>query len=133
MQVGFRFIAMVLIATLAGGAQACVALCGAPAVPVRAVAARPEKSSCHHCPAGLPTKSTPASETPCKQCQTATQDRLATERDQTVAKAALELSVTPLLDVLPSVTAPVRPDAVAQVPVHPPPGDRLHEFCLLLI
>lgn len=134
MQAGFRYIAMVLIATLAGGAQACVALCAAPVVSVGAAVPQQEKSSCHRCPANAPSEPTPAPETPCKKCQAATQDRLAAERDQSFAKSVLELSVTPLLDVLSSVTAPpVSPAAVAREPVHPPPGERLHAFCLLLI
>jgi hypothetical protein len=138
MQAWFRYIAMVLIATLAGGAQACVALCAAPAVAVGAAVPRQqeksEKSSCHRCPGNAPSEPTPAPEAPCKQCQTATQDRVAAERDHSFAKSVLELSVTPLLDVLPSTTVPpVSPAAVAREPVHPPPGERLHAFCLLLI
>ena len=133
MQVGFRYIAMVLIAALGGGAQACIALCGVPVVPVRALAAAPEKSACHHCPVNAPGKPAPAPEGPCKQCQVSVLDRVAGEQDHSVVKAAVELNVAPLLDVLPSAPAPVKSVGLVREPVHPPPGERLHEFCLLLI
>ena len=135
MRAGFRYIAMVLIAALGGGAQACIAFCSGPVVGTRVVAAAgPEKAACHHCSdkgAGKPVS--PGPQQPCKQCQMAGLDRLAVEGDQGVVKAAVELSATPLLEVVAREPVSVRLDGFVPVRVHPPPGERLHAFCVLLI
>src|SRR4051812_22817080 len=128
MQAGFRYIAMVLIAALGGGAQACIAFCAGLVMPVRVVAvATHEKSSCHHCPAEAPGKPvSPAPEGPCKQCQAGALDRVAAEGDQGVVKAAVELSAAPLLEVVSATPVAARPAGFVPVRVHPPPGERLH-------
>jgi hypothetical protein len=137
MQAWLRLISMVLVITLAGGAQACVALCAAPAQKAQpAAATAPAKSSCHHCPEkGTLEKPVPAEPAgPCKHCHSVTQDRLAAERDGSVLKAAFELSLLPFVE-FPGTVAPAvdRPFEVTRPPVDSPPGERLHQFCLLLI
>lgn len=126
MRVLSRLVATILALALAGGAQACVALCAAPAQAARPAA---EKTSCHRC-GDKPARHEPA--TPCKHCQTASQDRLTAERDQ-LQKAGLDLSYLPTPEIAPlaNVLRPAadRPRLVA----HGPPGDLLHQFCILLI
>jgi hypothetical protein len=131
MQAGFRLVAMVLAMTLAGGAQVCLALCTAPAA--QTAKTTPEKPACHRCPEKSPAKPNPEPATPCRQCQTATQDRLNTERDHSTLKPATELAFQPLLDIAPILPAVDTTFEVTRPNVHSPPGERLHRYCLLLI
>ena len=140
MQVRFRLVAMVLVMTLAGGAQACLALCASPASKPSATASAPtpapeKPSSCHRCPSEkAPTDPAPAEPSaPCKQCQTASQERLATERDSSILKTAFELTFLPFVELTPESPVPDRAFEVAGPGAHSPPGERLHQFCLLLI
>ena len=140
MQAGLRLVAMVLAITLAGGAQACLALCASPARAAMAVA--PEKppkekpSSCHRCPSDkAPVEPAPAEPSvPCKQCQTASHDRLAAERDGSlVLKTAFASAFLPFVELTPATPVLDRSFEVTRLSIHSPPGERLHRFCLLLI
>jgi hypothetical protein len=129
-----RLISAVLALTLAGGAQACVVVCGLPAKPTAATAAR-TTSACRHCgndngAPGQQPRSMPS--TPCKHCQAALQDRVAAEPDH-IVKAPTEYSVPgPAQMALLAFAAPVT-RITERAPVHPPAGCILHEFCILLI
>ena len=135
MQSRFRLVAMVLVITLAGGAQACQALCATPAKPAQTAKATPKKSACHGCPVQTPSEPAPTEPTaPCKQCQTSSQERLAAERDGSLLKTASELTFLPFVELTPEAPAVARSSfEVAHPSVHSPPGERLHQFCLLLI
>jgi hypothetical protein len=130
MQAAFRLVAMLLALTLAGGAQACMALCITPA---KAAQSTPQKPTCHHC--GDKAPATPVSHPggPCKHCPTASQDRLATESDHTMLKTAVEFTLLPDFDLTPATPTVARGFIVTPPRVHSPPGDLLHQFCLLLI
>ena len=130
---GPRLVAMVLVMTLAGGAQACLALCAAPAKPAQTAAATPEKSSCHRCPEKAPTNPTPEPSAPCKHCQTAGQAQRAVERDHSTFKAAFELDSLPFAELTSDAPAVGHSFEVVPPRVHSPPGERLHQLCLLLI
>ena len=137
MQGWIRLIAMVLVTTLAGGAQACVALCGAPAQKAQpAASAAPAESSCRRCPAKSPEEPpAPAEPTaPCKHCQSVGLDRVASERDGSLLKPAFELTLLPFVEFLfPTAAAGDRSFDVVPPRVGSPPGERLHQFCVLLI
>jgi hypothetical protein len=135
MVVGFRLVAVLLVMTLAGGAQACLALCAGMAVKPNAVAVRTEKTTCHHCPvekSGEKSKSEQGGG-PCKQCQVGVQDRVVAERDHSVGAPGVELTFLSSVDVTPAAQAVVRGVERAHVLGHGPPGDVLHTFCVLLI
>lgn len=123
---------MVLALTLAGGAQACVAVCTVPYRPSPVVAQ--DAIACRHCgtqhPATNEHKSGPT--TPCKHCQSALQDRLAVPSDQLVKAPAEYMVFAPAPLVLPAaVVVPTRIDT--HPPGHPPPGQVLLQSCVLLI
>jgi hypothetical protein len=128
-----RLVSILLAVTLAGGAQACVAVC-AP-TPAKA-AAPPEKSPCHHCPERSGDKSSPGpGGAPCKQCQVATLDRVVIEHSHPDFSPTVELAFwSAAADLAPAALSPAGPAGPARVPaVFCLPADRLHEFCLLLI
>ena len=134
MMVGFRLVSVVLVMTLAGGAQACLALCAGMAAKANVVAVRTEKAPCHHCPEKAGERSKPDhGGGPCKQCQVVVQDRVAVERDHSLGAPALELTFLPVWDVAPAAQSAVRGVERAYLPVHGPPGGVLHAFCVLLI
>jgi uncharacterized paraquat-inducible protein A len=118
MQALTRLVAMVLVLTLGGGAQACLASC---ATPVHAT-----KPACHRCE--KPKDKTP--EAPCQRCQLAGQDRATADNHQvTIPTPTLAFAPTIIQQPLPihrSITTP-------REPTHGPPGDLFHQFCLLLI
>jgi hypothetical protein len=128
----FRLVSMLLALTLAGGAQACMALCTTPAK-VAQTAAIPQRATCHHCGDKSPAKPTSDPTGPCKHCPTASQDRVATESDHTILKTAVEFHFLAHIDL--AIVAPTldHPVTVAPDRVHSPPSDLLHQFCLLLI
>src|ERR1700760_989761 len=119
MGVPARLLAILLTLTLAGGAQACIALC-APS------AKSADKSTCRHC-GDKNSKPNPA--TPCKHCQIVNQPGLAVEKDQTI-KAPIDLAFAPIIESTPLV---FRAPGERPEPHHNPSGERLHQFCLLLI
>jgi hypothetical protein len=120
------------VLVLAGGAQACVYLCSQPAKSTER--ASHVKSGCQHCGKEMPVSNNPAPapRTPCKHCQLAMQDRVSVERDH-LAMAAAHLAV---LDPAP-LLRPILTLNVSRIDTHPtaqhPPGELLHQFCLLLI
>src|SRR5258708_5764326 len=122
MQALTRLISVLLVLALAGGAQACIASCANPASPTT------EKHACHRCD----HSSKPAPQPPCKNCQTAAQDRVAAERDH-LTTTAFDLSFSPLLELAPArpLTRPLI--QTPRPPTHGPPGNLFHQFCLLLI
>jgi hypothetical protein len=127
-----RLVSMVLILAITGGAQACVYVCSQPAKPANRTLA--QRSPCRHCGEEKPasTDSEPLPTTPCKHCQAASQDRISIERDH-LAVAAVDLAV-----FSPSaIFQPVLTPDVCRIDTHPtaqpPPGELLHQFCLLLI
>ena len=124
MQAMTRFIAMVLVLTLGGGAQACIASCANPVLP----AANSHKPACHRCE--KPSHKAP--EAPCPRCQLAGQDRAVADGNP-VAIPAPDL----IGAALPEISQPLSisqllPDSPRGA-THGPPGDLFHQFCLLLI
>ena len=119
-----RFISLLLVLTLGGGAQACIASCANPA----ASAAKVQKPTCHRCE----KSSHKAPEAPCPRCQLAGQDRAVADGNA-VAIPAPDLIGTVLPEVSQELSfcqlLPVSPRGA----VHGPPGDLFHQFCLLLI
>src|SRR4051794_11094786 len=119
-----RLVSMLLVLTLGGGAQACIASCANPA----AVAAKTQKPTCHRCEKA----SHKAPEAPCQRCQLAAQDRAVADGNS-VAIPAPDLigAMLPELSQSHSICQglPVSPRGVT----HGPPGDLFHQFCLLLI
>jgi hypothetical protein len=135
-----RLVAVVLVLALAGGAQACAALCAKPVQPAAApVAVTPEKgSSCgRHC-GGSKTEAAKGNEPkpepakPCEHCKGVVKDRVAGERDH-LAQAALELGVFAPLLICEPVVGVDRAVALGDAPVPAPPNERLHHVCVLLI
>jgi hypothetical protein len=124
-----RIVAMFLALSLMGGAQACSAIC---AQPVARVAAG-EVKTCPHClPRGAKKSSTPPSDLPCKLCEGAVQHRVA---DEGVSPFSFSLDLA-WLGALPAMqgTALFEVEfAAPPLPTHKPPGDLLHQFCILLI
>src|SRR5215217_3324795 len=105
-----RLISMLLVLVLAGGAQACVALCAPPA---HGAADAPDRVACRRCgsenrAAAAPDRPSPA---PCKHCQTAFQDRVATGVEHGV-KASVDFTTpAPALVAVPTcVVDLLRPD-----------------------
>jgi hypothetical protein len=124
---------MLLVLVLVGGAQACVALC-APSVHA-ASADSPDRAACRHCGTDKRVPAIPdrPSPTPCKHCQTAFQDRVATGAEHVVPVPVDFTSPAPALFAASACTADLpRPDS-RPPDLHPPPGECLHQFCLLLI
>src|SRR5438105_12762256 len=120
-----RSITMLLALALTGGAQACIALCALPAAAIEE-----HQTTCRHCsPKQSEKSSAPAA--PCKHCQVISQERWATQGDQQLT-VDFGWTIT-LIDPAPSIIhghpAPVKSAERA----HAPPGERLHQFCLLLI
>ncbi len=119
MQALTRLVAMVLVLTLGGGAQACIASCAAPAQTAKPAA-------CHRCE--KPKDKTP--QAPCQRCQLASQDRTTADSHQvTIPTPTLTFAPIAIEQPLPihcSITTP-------REPTHGPPGDLFHQFCLLLI
>ncbi len=113
-----RSIAMLLALALAGGAQACVALCALPAATAK------NEPSCRHC--------SPVPATPCKHCQVISQERWATQADQPL-NVDFDWTATPLVDPAPSIVHGHQAPVTSPERAHAPPGERLHQFCLLLI
>jgi hypothetical protein len=117
-----RFISLLLVLTLGGGAQACIASCANPA------AAKAQKPTCHRCE----KTSHKSPEAPCQRCQLAAQDRAVADGNP-VAIPAPDLIGAVLPEVSQSLSfcqiLPVSPRGA----VHGPPGDLFHQFCLLLI
>lgn len=124
MQAMTRLVAMVLVLTLGGGAQACIASCANPV----SAAANSHKPTCHRCE--KPAHKAP--EGPCQRCQLAGQDRAVADGNP-VAVPARDLVGALLPEISPSILfchlLPVSPRGA----VHGPPGDLFHQFCLLLI
>jgi hypothetical protein len=116
---------------LAGGAQACMAVCAQPhkggAVPSQSERAC---SKCHG-KQSTETPATPKPAEPCQHCKAGPADRLADRVDS---------PITPLLAtaLLPPAIAPVAPHTALSVTTLPvldsaPPNDVLHVVCVLLI
>jgi hypothetical protein len=123
MQALTRLIAMVLVLTLGGGAQACIASCANPA----GQASAKQKPACHRCE--KPKEKTP--EAPCPRCQLASQDRTTADTAPVVIPT-LDLAVVPFPQVAPP--SPILSSTVTpRAPTHGPPGDLFHQCCLLLI
>ncbi len=146
-------ITSLLIVTLAGGAQACAAICGRMGTPptnaMVGVETAPSKSSCHRCvsvtarpssgqaathlqsnAAGAESK-TPA---PCSHCERSNFDGIAAER-----LGNLDLGLN--LDwAAPTIGAALAGDVKLnqtemawEVGLPAPPGELLHQFCILVI
>ena len=122
-----RSIAMLLVFALTGGAQACVALC---ALPAAASASSTHDGACKHCSPKPDEKSAPA--TPCKHCQVISQERWATQADQP-AKVAFDWTALPIFDLAPANLIDHQTPVAPPEQAHAPPGEQLHQFCLLLI
>src|SRR6266550_591658 len=120
-----RSIAMLLALALAGGAQACIALCALPAATAK------NEPSCRHCSEKESQKS-PVPATPCKHCQVISQERWATQADQPL-NVDFDWTATPLVDPAPSIVHGHQAPVTSPERAHAPPGERLHQFCLLLI
>jgi hypothetical protein len=120
-----RLVSLLLVLTLGGGAQACIASCANPAP---AAAAKVQKPTCHRCE----KNSHKAPEAPCPRCQLAAQDRAVADGNA-VAIPAPDLFGAALPEVSQELSfcqlLPVSPRGVT----HGPPGDLFHQFCLLLI
>jgi hypothetical protein len=119
-----RLVSLLLVLTLGGGAQACIASCANPA----ATAMKAQRPTCHRCE--KTSHKTP--EAPCPRCQLAGQDRAVADGNA-VAIPAPDLIGAALPEVSQSLSffkaLPVSPRGA----VHGPPGDLFHQFCLLLI
>jgi hypothetical protein len=127
-----RLISIALVLVLAGGAQACVHVCSQPAKSADPTSRA--KPGCQHCGKERTSSNdpAPAPQAPCKHCQVATQDRVSAERDH-LAMAAADLAVLAPVP-LPEPAATLAVSHIDPHPVaHHPPGELLHQFCLLLI
>jgi hypothetical protein len=124
MQAMTRLVAMVLVLTLGGGAQACIASCANPV----SAAAKSQRATCHRCE----KTSHKAPEAPCQRCQLAGQDRSVADGNP-VAVPAPDL----IGAALPEISQPLSFFQVLPISprgaTHGPPGDLFHQFCLLLI
>jgi hypothetical protein len=119
MQALTRLVAMILVLTLGGGAQACIASCATPAQ-----TAKP--ATCHRCE--KPKDKSP--QAPCQRCQLAAQDRTPADNGQlTVPTPSLTFAFSPIEQPLPIRLSITTPHAITRGP----PGDLFHQFCLLLI
>jgi hypothetical protein len=120
-----RLVSLLLVLTLGGGAQACIASC---ANPTATAAAQPHKATCHRCE----KSSHKAPEAPCQRCQLAGQDRAVADGNA-VAIPAPDLIGAALPEISQELLfcqfVPVSRRGVT----HGPPGDLFHQFCLLLI
>ena len=122
MQVLTRLVTTLLVLTLGGGAQYCLADCATAETRVAT-----EKPTCPRCEKHE-SKSAPTA--PCQRCQIASQDRV-TPDHHTAPPAPM------LIGMVENDLAPLLPaERTSSLPVrctHGPPGDLLHQFCLLLI
>jgi hypothetical protein len=124
-----RSIAMLLVLALAGGAQACVALCALPAATANS---SKQDGACTHCSQKQSEKSR-APATPCKHCQVISQERWATQGDQSANIAFGWTSPLLIADLVQPINCADRATPVSPGRPHLPQGERLHQFCLLLI
>jgi hypothetical protein len=123
-----RFVVVLLLLSLTGGAQACVALCAVPAP----TAGDNDRSSCRHCAEKTEKPVGPGHEEPCKHCRVISQENWATKAHG-ASHVDLDWQSVPL--ALPSLVVVSGGRALPPLPAmnHGPPGERLHQFCLLLI
>jgi uncharacterized paraquat-inducible protein A len=121
MQALTRLVAMVLVLTLGGGAQACLASCANPAP---AQTAKP--AACHRCE--KPKDKSP--EAPCPRCQLASQDRTTAGDQTTLPAPTLAFALSAIEQPLPIHRSITTPRAATH---GPPAADLFHQFCLLLI
>ena len=133
-----RLMTALLVCTFMGGSQACAALCSMPANRASVPGNKAPEKLCHHCTAPQATnsqesKSTPGTPAePCKLCQHASFDRLTPDRAESIPVPAILHAVIP--DVLSSLTEIGRLlNASENIPPSPPPNERLHVVCTLLI
>lgn len=123
-----RSIAMLLVLALAGGAQACIALC---ALPAATATSSKHDGACTHCSQTQSEKSqVPA--TPCKHCQVISQEQWATQADQSANVAFDWTSPLLIAHLAQSINCAEATPASPELP-HRPQGERLHQFCQLLI
>jgi hypothetical protein len=124
-----RILTMFLALSLMGGAQACIAVCA----PTAGRGAMREVKSCPHCPPrGSDKSSAPVSQLPCKLCQGAVQNRVA---DEGVSPVIFNLDLASF-STLPVIRGTMVSDArlgTRSLPSHGPPGELLHQVCVLLI
>jgi hypothetical protein len=124
MQVLTRLVTTLLVLTLGGGAQYCLARCATAETKVA-----PEKPTCPRCEKHH-SSSKPTPSVPCQRCQAASQDRV-TPDHHTAPPAPM------LVGIVENNLAPLLPaELTSSLPVrctHGPPRDLLHQFCLLLI
>lgn len=124
MQVLSRLITALMILTLGGGAQFCLARCAAADshVPVA-------KPTCPHCEKHPSSQPPPAN--PCQRCQVAGQDRTTPDHPTDTPPAPALVGIVEN-DLAPLVAAHVSSPTPADS-THGPPRDLLNQFCLLLI
>jgi hypothetical protein len=120
-----RSIAMLLVLALTGGAQACVALCALPAPTAK------NEPACRHC-SQKESQNSPAPAAPCKHCQVISQERWATQGDQPF-NVGFDWTAILLFDPAPSIVHGHQAPVTSPERAHAPPGEQLHQFCLLLI
>lgn len=119
----YALIVMLLSLALAGGAQACVAVCNPGKQPAERV------TKC--CKSKAPEKSkAPSPEKKCPTCTSGGQDRMGAQKAVTLDAPGLSGSVEAIVEVMGDAGLVV---GVEGVGCHGPPGERLHRYCLLLI
>lgn len=119
----YALIVMLLSLALAGGAQACVALCNPGKQPAEKV------TKC--CKSKAPEKSkAPSPEKKCPTCTSGGQDRMGAQKTVTLDAPGVSGSVGAVVDAEIHEGLVVGVEAVG---CHGPPGERLHRYCLLLI
>ena len=124
MQVLTRLVTALLVLTLGGGAQYCLARCATAETRVAT-----EKPTCPRCEKHE-SSSKPTPTVPCQRCQAASQDRV-TPDHHTAPPAPMLVGIVE--NDLTSQLA-IEPTSSTQIlRSHGPPGDLLHQFCLLLI
>lgn len=122
MQVLTRLVTTLLVLTLGGGAQYCLARCATAEAQVVS-----EKPTCPRCEKH---ESKPSPAVPCQRCQAASQDRV-TPDHHTAPPAPMLVGIVEN-DMAPQVASAVS-SATPVEATHGPPRDLLHQFCLLLI
>lgn len=119
-------IVMLLSLALAGGAQACVALCNPAA---RESTPLPVKRGCGGCAGKKQEQPKPAEkQKPCAKCVSG-QEQTASPKAPSIDPPLATGEVVPAVETAATLS---NPSGVAQVFCHSPPGERLHLFCLLL-
>jgi hypothetical protein len=124
MQVLTRLVTTLLVLTLGGGAQYCLASCAIAETKVAT-----EKPTCPRCEKHE-SSSKPTPTVPSQRCQAASQDRVTPDHHTAppapMLVGIIENDLAPLVATTLSSHTPVEA-------THGPPGDLLHQFCLLLI